>query len=91
MIRLTGKNLPISSARVRKLAADRTKFEAARVRAAGFTPRVSLDEGIRRMVAWYQAEGKTAEPVRRLPPAEPIPFAGGAGGALPETPSMAAG
>ena len=74
VIRLTGRNLPISSARVRKLAADRTQFEADKVRAAGFRPRVSLDEGIRRMVAWYRAEGKRAEPVRRLPPREPARF-----------------
>lgn len=72
VIRLTGRNLPISSARVRKLAADRTKFEADRVRAAGFRPRVTLDEGIRRMVAWYRAEGSRLVPVRHLPPSEPV-------------------
>ncbi|HEY0778734.1 MAG TPA: NAD(P)-dependent oxidoreductase [Gemmatirosa sp.] len=74
VIRLTGRNLPISSARVRKLAADQTRFEADKVRAAGFRPRVTLDEGIRRMVAWYREEGRRATPVRRLPPAIPIPF-----------------
>ena len=71
-IRLTGRNLPISSARVRKLAADRTKFEADKVRAAGFRPRVTLDEGIRRMVAWYQTDGRRQQPVRHLPPSEPM-------------------
>ncbi|GJG87940.1 UDP-N-acetylglucosamine 4-epimerase [Gemmatimonadetes bacterium T265] len=74
VIRLTGRNLPVSSARVRKLAADRTKFEADKVRAAGFRPRVALDEGIRRMVAWYLAEGRRQTPVRHLPPAAPVPF-----------------
>lgn len=74
VIRLTGRNLPISSARVRKLAADRTKFEADKVRAAGFRPRVTLDEGIRRMVAWYRTEGSRQTPVRHLPPASPVPF-----------------
>lgn len=72
VIRLTGRNLPISSARVRKLAADRTKFEADKVRAAGFRPRVTLDEGIRRMVAWYRAEGQRQAPVRHIPPGEPV-------------------
>ncbi len=74
VIRLTGRNLPISSARVRKLAADQTKFEADKVRAAGFRPRVTLDEGIRRTVAWYRSEGRSATPVRRLPPATPVPL-----------------
>lgn len=72
VIRLTGRNLPISSARVRKLAADRTKFEADKVRGAGFRPRVPLEEGIRRMVAWYRAEGRRQTPVRHLPPAVPV-------------------
>ncbi len=72
VIRLTGRNLPVSSARVRKLAADRTKFEADKVRTAGFRPRVALDDGIRRMVAWYQAEGRRQPVVRHIPPAEPV-------------------
>lgn len=72
VIRLTGRNLPISSARVRKLAADRTKFEAGKVRDAGFHPRHTLGDGIRRMVEWYRAEGRHQEPVRRLPPREPL-------------------
>ena len=74
IIRLTGRNLPISSARVRKLAVDQTKFEADKVRAAGFEPRLTLGEGIRRMVAWYGTEGRRQTPVRHLPPATPARF-----------------
>lgn len=69
MIRLTGRNLPISSARVRKLATARTKFDAAKVRAAGFQPRVPLHEGIRRMAEWFSAEGRHQPVVSHLPPA----------------------
>jgi nucleoside-diphosphate-sugar epimerase len=68
--RLLGRHFPISRARVRKLAGDRTQFEADKVRATGFTPAVSLVEGIRRMVAWYLAGGRDAPVSHRLPPAD---------------------
>lgn len=61
VIALTGRNLPVSTARMKKLCTQ-TKFEADRVRDAGYTPRCDLREGIRRMVAWYRAEGHALTP-----------------------------
>ena len=72
VIGLTGRNLPISSARIRKLATMQTKFEADKLMATGYTPRVPLRDGIRKMVAWYLREGKDVKPVWHLPPAEPV-------------------
>lgn len=70
VIAVTGRNLPISSARLKKLVLSETRYEADRVRAAGFVPPVDLREGIRRMVAWYRTAGKTQSPRVCLPPAE---------------------
>ncbi|MDZ4832089.1 MAG: NAD(P)-dependent oxidoreductase [Phycisphaerae bacterium] len=70
VIALTGKNLPISSMRVRKLFRDQTKFEADKLLATGFRSPVPLAEGIDRMVKWYLAEGKDQAAVWRQPPAE---------------------
>lgn len=61
-IAVTGKNLPVSTARMRKLC-EETKFEADKIRHAGFRPKHTLEEGIRRMVAWYEAEGRYQKPV----------------------------
>ncbi|MEM1165373.1 MAG: NAD(P)-dependent oxidoreductase [Planctomycetota bacterium] len=72
VIKLTGKNLPVSSMRIKKLFAARTKFESDKILAAGFEPPVPLEEGIRRMVKWYQAGGKDQEAVWHLPPAEVV-------------------
>ena len=65
---VTGINLPITGARIRKLAGARTVFEAQKARDAGFTPTITLDAGIQRMVAWYRAEGHALPLVRHLPP-----------------------
>ncbi|MCE2925836.1 MAG: NAD(P)-dependent oxidoreductase [Phycisphaeraceae bacterium] len=70
VIRLTGKNLPVSSARIKKLFATRTLFEADKLAQAGWKSPTPLAEGIRRMVAWYQAEGKGQPAVWRVPPKE---------------------
>lgn len=67
-IRLTGRNLPISSQRIRKLATASTNFEAEKVQRAGFAPRVPLSEGIYRMARWFLAEGNRHRLVRDLPP-----------------------
>ena len=72
VIKLTGKNLPISTARIRKLFKTQTKFEADKLLGVGYTPGVPLKEGIRRMVAWYQESGKHENAEWRLPPAEPV-------------------
>ncbi|WP_159619819.1 NAD-dependent epimerase/dehydratase family protein [Ruania rhizosphaerae] len=68
--RVTGKDLPITSARVRKLSDAETSFSADRIREVGFVPSVSLPEGIEAMVDWYRREGHDATPVVHLPPAE---------------------
>lgn len=72
VIKLTGKNLPVSSARVRKLFEAQTRFEADKLRDAGYKPLVPLTEGIRRMVQWYLDEGKDQQAVWHIPPANPI-------------------
>ena len=70
VIALTGKNLPISSARIKKLATVQTKFEADKVLSRGYTSKVPLEQGIRKMVDWYMAEGKDQKAVWHTPPAE---------------------
>ncbi len=69
LIKLTGKNFPISSMRLKKMCTQ-TKFEAERVQASGYQPVCSLEEGIDRMVKWYKAEGQSQEAVWRRPPKE---------------------
>lgn len=72
VIALTGKNLPISTARIRKLYRTETKFEADKILSTGFRPTIPLAEGIERMVRWYQAEGKRQDATWHLPPAEHV-------------------
>jgi nucleoside-diphosphate-sugar epimerase/glycosyltransferase involved in cell wall biosynthesis len=72
LIRLTGMNLRISGARIRKLAREETKFESDRIRHAGYRQEISTEEGIRRMVEWYLQEGFVVRPPEmreRRPPA----------------------
>jgi nucleoside-diphosphate-sugar epimerase len=71
---LTGKDLGVSSMRVRKLFVWDTKFEAEKVRKAGFESPVSVREGLRRMVEWWQSAGGAQKPVWRQPPAKVQPF-----------------
>lgn len=72
MIAITGKNIPVSSARVRKLFVDQTKFESDKARRIGFEPDVELSEGIRRMVEWYQQGGRDQSATWHLPPADVV-------------------
>jgi len=51
-ITLTGKNLPISSTRIKKTAAQ-TQFETTRVAEWMYKPESSTEEGLRDMVNWY--------------------------------------
>ncbi|MBT8484737.1 MAG: NAD(P)-dependent oxidoreductase [Phycisphaerae bacterium] len=74
VIAVTGKNIPISTARVKKLFTVQTKFESDKVRAAGFEPRIALREGIERMVQWYEREGKDQRADWHIPPEEPVRF-----------------
>ena len=67
---ITGKDLPITTARVQKLSEAETAFAADRIRTVGFTPSVSLPEGIEAMVDWYRSEGRRATPVVHLPPVD---------------------
>ena len=66
---LTGRRLPISRARIRKYAAEQTKFEADKLARLGFHAGVGLEEGLRRMVAWYHREGSGQDAKARRPPA----------------------
>ncbi len=70
LIAVTGRNFPVSSARVRKLFVDQTKFEADKARRAGFTPDIELAEGLRRMVKWYLDGGREQSAEWHQPPAE---------------------
>jgi nucleoside-diphosphate-sugar epimerase len=70
VIKLTGRNLAISGERLKKLFQTPTKFEADKIRAAGFEPRVSLREGIERMVTWYVEQGRHESSEWHLPPDE---------------------
>lgn len=70
LTRLTGKDLPITSARVEKLSEAETAFAADRIREVGYTPQHSLPAGITAMVQWYLREGRHAQPVVHLAPAD---------------------
>jgi len=65
---VTGKDLGISSMRVKKLFVWNTRFEAEKLRATGFHSPVSVREGLRRMVEWWLKEGRSQKPVWRQPP-----------------------
>jgi nucleoside-diphosphate-sugar epimerase len=52
VIKVTGKNLPISSARLKKIATS-THFEAKNIKKVNFIPGRSIESGIREMVRWY--------------------------------------
>lgn len=74
VIAVTGKNLPVSGARIKKMAKSRTQYESKRIREAGFEQKTSLEDGIKKMVRWYLESGKeeAAKGVkRRLPPETP--------------------
>lgn len=53
LARCLGRPLPVSTARVRKLA-QATPISAQKIRSAGFTQPVPSEEGLRRMVADYR-------------------------------------
>ncbi|MCF7916711.1 MAG: NAD(P)-dependent oxidoreductase [Candidatus Omnitrophica bacterium] len=50
--KLTGKNFPIQSFRIKKFAED-TFYKSNAIKETGFKPMVSLDEGFKNMVDWY--------------------------------------
>jgi nucleoside-diphosphate-sugar epimerase len=49
---MSGKNLPISSARLKKTAAQ-TQFDTIRVPDWDYHPQWSTEEGLKEMVKWY--------------------------------------
>ncbi len=51
-IRLTGKNLPISTARIKKFCTT-TYHKADKILREGFRPRFTIEEGLHKMVKWY--------------------------------------
>ena len=55
MIKLTRKNLPISSARIKKLGTQ-TYHSAKKVMGEGFKPKYSSLDGLKKMVDWYISE-----------------------------------
>jgi nucleoside-diphosphate-sugar epimerase len=57
IIKLTGKNLPISSARIKKLNTE-THHSARKIFQEGFTPQYSTIDGLKKMVAWYSQINK---------------------------------
>ena len=72
VIKLTGKNLPISTARVKKMFRSETKFEADKLRDIGYQSKVPLKEGINRMVQWYMESGKNENAQWHQPPAQVV-------------------
>ncbi len=67
LIRISRRNLPISTARIRKMSTQ-TRFEAERVLRAGYRPKVPLLEGVEKMVRWYLSDGRQGRSEAHLPP-----------------------
>ena len=72
IIALTGKNLPVSSARVKKLFVDQTKFEAQKVLDSGFQAEMSLQDAIYKTTKWYIESGKSESAEWHQPPKEVV-------------------
>jgi nucleoside-diphosphate-sugar epimerase len=72
IIKLTGKNLPISTSRVKKMFKTETKFEADKLLSTGYTPKVPLKDGIDRMTKWYLESGKNENAQWHQPPAQVV-------------------
>jgi nucleoside-diphosphate-sugar epimerase len=53
LIKVTGKNLPISTARIKKLGTP-THHSAGKIFAEGFAPTYSTIDGLVKMVEWYK-------------------------------------
>jgi len=58
-IKITGKNLPISSMRVKKLATE-TYHQSPKIMKSGFIKKYSTTQGIEKMVDWYLEKKKTS-------------------------------
>ncbi len=69
VISATGRNLPISSARIMKLAKANTRFESDRIHRKISCDMIPLRDGLQEMVRWYRETGKQQPVVDRRPPA----------------------
>jgi nucleoside-diphosphate-sugar epimerase len=54
VIKLTGKNLPISTARIKKLGTQ-TYHSAKKLFNEGYKPKYTTYDGLKKMVEWYKA------------------------------------
>ncbi|MGJ3234502.1 NAD-dependent epimerase/dehydratase family protein [Marivirga sp.] len=54
LIKVTGKNLPVSSARVNKFATE-TYHKAEKILETGFSPKFDNYQGLKKMVDWYNS------------------------------------
>lgn len=57
IIKLTQKNLPVSSARIKKLSTE-THHSARKIFEEGFKPEFTTVDGLRNMVLWYKSVNK---------------------------------
>ncbi len=57
LIKITGKNLSISSGRVKKFCTQ-TFHGAEKISRLGFRPKVSIEDGMAKMIRWYQSSKK---------------------------------
>jgi len=55
LIKLTGKNLPISTARIRKLGTE-TMHSGRKIFNEGFKPNYTTIQGLKKMVSWYMTD-----------------------------------
>lgn len=62
MIKLTGKNLPISTVRIKKLGTQ-TYHSAQKLFTGGFKPQYSTIYGLKKMVEWYRQENGAAQKI----------------------------
>jgi nucleoside-diphosphate-sugar epimerase len=60
LIRLTGKDLPISSMRVKKFGTQ-TYHKSGLILKTGFSPKYSTKDGLRQMVKWYRQDVENNE------------------------------
>ncbi len=59
IIKLTGKNLPISSARIKKLGTS-TRHSAYKIFSEGFKPHHTTVDGLVKMVEWYKMKNEVS-------------------------------
>jgi nucleoside-diphosphate-sugar epimerase len=66
-----GISTDISEARVRKLFASETRFNAVYLDTAGFASPESTETAIKSMASWYLSRGRELTREKRLPPRQP--------------------